>query len=155
MADSLIVTAGDNGLKERFADQSDGTWAKVVSAISRVSSVAGGFALATRLLSAAATTNGTLVKSSAGRVYKVQGYNASTSVRYLKLYNKASAPTVGTDTPVITLALQPSHGFVLDFGNIGYSFAAGIGYGLTGSFADNDTTALTAGDIVGMNVFYA
>jgi len=155
VADIIRIDACDGGIKERFADQGDGTFARVESATLRTSVGAGGVALAARLLSAAANTNPTLVKASAGRVYKIQGYNAAAAVRYLKLYNKATAPSVGTDTPVITLALQPSAAFALDFANIGFYFATGIGFGLTVASADNDTTALTAGDIVGMNVFYA
>jgi hypothetical protein len=30
----------------------------------------------------------------------------------------------------------------------------GIGYAITGAAADNDTTAVAAGDIVGLNVIY-
>ena len=37
----------------------------------------------------------TLAKSSAGRVYKIFGCNATTSPVYLRLYNLSAAPTVG------------------------------------------------------------
>ena len=50
----------------------------------------------------AATTNATSTKASAGTVYGIIVANASAETRYLKVYNKASAPTVGTDTPVLT-----------------------------------------------------
>lgn len=107
-----------------------------------------------RLPSCAATTNATLVKNSAGRVFHVFGYNASASVRYLKLYNKASAaPTVGTDTPFLTLPL-PSGGFAFDIPS-SLSLGTGIGYALTTGAADADTGALTAADIVGLNILYA
>lgn len=45
-----------------------------------------------RLISAAGTTNATNVKATPGRVFHIFGYNAATSVTYLKLYNKATAP---------------------------------------------------------------
>lgn len=106
-----------------------------------------------RLLSVAASTNSTNVKASAGRVYAIQGYNAANAVRYFKLYNKATAPTVGTDTPVKTLALPPGVGFAFDWSR-GYAFATGIGFGLTTGAADNDTGALTAADVLGINVDY-
>lgn len=117
------------------------------------SAATGGIASTSRIVSAAASTNATSAKASAGRVYAIQGYNAAATVRYLKLYNKASAPTVGTDVPVKTLALPPGAGFAFDF-PIGYSFATGIAYALTTGSADNDTGALTAGDILGLNVDY-
>jgi hypothetical protein len=85
----------------------------------------------------------------------IRGYNAAAAVRYLKIYNKATAPTVGTDTPILTFALKPSDNFDIDFQAIGYYFATGIGFALTTGSADADTGALTAADVVGMNVIYS
>lgn len=118
-------------------------------------STSAGLATVARLVSAAATTNAATVKTSAGRLYKARGYNASTSVRYLKLYNKASAPTVGTDTPIVTLPLKPSDVFDLDLIPIGEYFSTGIAYALTTGAADADTGALTAADVVGLAFWYA
>ncbi|MCA1831226.1 MAG: hypothetical protein LC750_00500 [Actinobacteria bacterium] len=122
-------------------------------AVADASAATGGIASTARLLSAAASTNATNVKGSAGRVYCIQGHNAAAAFRYLKLYNKATSPTVGTDTPVRTIALPPGASFVLDF-PLGYSFATGIGYGLTTAAADADTGALTAGDVICLNIDY-
>lgn len=106
-----------------------------------------------RLLSAAATTNATSVKASTGAIVSIQGYNAKASAVYLKLYNKASAPTVGTDTPVKTLYIPASAAFVFDF-PVGSYFSTGIAYAITGAAADADTTALAAGDVLCLNVDY-
>jgi hypothetical protein len=106
-----------------------------------------------RLLSAAASTNGANIKASAGCVKGLQGFNNKASAVYLKLYNKASSPTVGTDTPVKTIYLPASAAFAIDFGT-GVSFATGISIALTGAAADADTTALSSGDIVALNVDY-
>jgi len=114
-----------------------------------------GLATVARLASAAATTNAASVKTSAGRLYKLRGYNASTSARYLKLYNKASAPTVGTDVPIVTLPLKPSDIFDFDLIPIGEYFSTGIAYALTTGAADTDTGALTAADVVGLAFWYA
>lgn len=105
-----------------------------------------------RLLSAAATTNGTNVKSSFGRIFKITGYNNKASAVFLKIYNKASAPTVGTDTPVLTIRLAATANFDIDLS--GHLLDTGIGYGISGAAADNDTTALVAGDIVALNITY-
>lgn len=120
-----------------------------------VRSTSGGLSAPNRLLAAAAGLNATLVKATAGRVYKITGYNAATTLRYLKLYNKATAPAPGTDTPVVTLALPPSAAFDFDFGLLGQFFSAGIGYGLTTGNPDADIGALTAGDVVAINVWSA
>lgn len=106
-----------------------------------------------RIVSAAASVNSTSAKASAGSLFFVSGYNAAAAVRYLKFYDKASAPTIGTDAPVLTLALPATSAFNIDLH--GLSFATGIGYGLTTGAADNNTTALTAADVVGLCVVYA
>lgn len=107
-----------------------------------------------RIMSAANTTNATSAKGSAGKVFRISGLNAAAAVRYVKVYNKATAPTVGTDTPVLTLACAASVPFSFDL-QPGMYFSLGIAYALTTGAADADTGALTAGDILGLNVIYA
>lgn len=106
-----------------------------------------------RLLSSAASVNATFVAIFPVRVLHIQGYNASESVRYLKLYSKASAPSE-SDTPVKTIALPPVTAFALDWTNVGFLFPLGLGYRLTTGSADNDTGALTSGDVLGLNIDY-
>ena len=109
-------------------------------------------ALVSKLI-AAGTTNATSVKASAGRVYGWSYSNTAASARYVKLYNKASAPTVGTDTPVMLIAI-PAGQSVTQFVGPGVSFATGIALATTTGYADADTGAVTAGDVVG-TLFYA
>lgn len=106
-----------------------------------------------RIVSAAASTNATSAKASAGDLISAMGYNATITVRYLKFYNKASAPTVGTDVPVLTIALAPSSAFERSLDAL--YFSTGIAYAMTTGSADADTGALTAGDVLGLNVVYA
>lgn len=116
---------------------------------------AGGVASTFRIVSVAGTTNASNVKASAGRIYQIVGYNAASALRYLKLYNKSGPPSVGTDTPFKTIPLPPMSAFVIDWSDLGYYCAAGISLGFTVNAADADTTALTAGDIVGFSLDYA
>jgi hypothetical protein len=103
------------------------------------------------------TTNSTLVfKGNAGGVLLGTGVviNTTTTVYYLKLYNKATAPTCGTDTPVWTLpipfaASNAAGGFVLPLGD-GLLFSLGLGFCITGGIADNDSTAAAAGIVVNL-----
>jgi len=106
-----------------------------------------------RIVSAAADTNATSAKASAGTLHAISGYNAAATVRYLKIYNKASAPTVGTDTPILTLALKPTDRFEFSWPH-GFYLATGIAYAMTTGAADADTGALTAADVVGLNISY-
>jgi len=99
-----------------------------------------------RLISAA-TTNATSVKASAGQIYGYDIYNANAAVRFVKLYNKATAPTVGTDTPVRTIGIPPASRIS---GDIPYGvggFPLGIALATTGAITDADTTAVAAGDL--------
>lgn len=103
-----------------------------------------------RLLSAAATDNATNVSSRNCTVRRIAGFNNKASAAYLKLYDKASAP-VSTDTPRKTYRLAASSNFDIDCDDY---YAAGFGYRITGASADNDATALVAGDIQNLNIDY-
>lgn len=103
-----------------------------------------------RLLSAA-TTNATSLKASAGVLGIVYAVNLNAAVRYLKFYNKASAPTVGSDTPVLTMPIPASAtgaGFAINLGPNGLSFSTGIAYAITTGVADADTAAVAANEII-------
>ena len=104
-------------------------------------------------LVAAATTNATSVKTTAGRVYEVHAFNASGALKYLKFYNKASAPTVGTDPVVELYPLAAGALTRIAFEDRGNYFSTGIAYAITGAMADADTTALAANDVV-VNMHY-
>lgn len=106
-----------------------------------------------RIPSSANSTNATSAKATAGNVHSINGYNSSATVTYLKLYRKASAPTVGTDTPFLTLALAPTAVFNFSFDSLYLS--TGIAYGLTTDAADAGTTAVAAGAILGLCVVYS
>lgn len=97
-------------------------------------------------------TAGANIKASAGQVYGWYFYNKANAARYVKFYNKASAPVVGTDVPVMTIGLPPGAGANVEFAN-GITFAVGIGIGATTGVADADTGAPAANDVVA-NVMY-
>jgi hypothetical protein len=103
---------------------------------------------------AAATTNATSVKTTAGNLYGGILSNTTASNLFVKFYNKASAPTVGTDTPYFT-TMVPANGVIeLNLvADIGVRFATGIAYAITGAVADSDTTAVTADAIHGCLVY--
>lgn len=103
------------------------------------------------LPSAAASTNATIVKASPGLLYEALGYNAAAAVRYLKFYDLATTPDE-TDTPHLVVPIPATAAFHLKFSPIW--FPAGISYRMVTGAADNDTGALTAADVVGLNVIY-
>lgn len=103
----------------------------------------------------AASTNATSVKGSAGQLFGWALSNVNAAARYLKLYNKASAPTVGTDTPVMTLIIPGNTagaGQVQMFDQ-GIAFGTGIAFALTTEATDAGSTGVAANEIV-VNLFY-
>lgn len=96
----------------------------------------------------AASTNATSLKASAGQVGIIVATNTNASARFLKFYNKASSPTVGTDTPVLTFLIPGStSGFTINCG-VGFEFTTGIAFAITTGVADADTGAVAANEIV-------
>lgn len=102
-------------------------------------------------LVSAASTNATSVKGSAGQVYMITASNVNAAARYLKLYNKASAPTVGTDVPVHTFIIPGNTagaGTNIPVPAVGLNFSTGIAFALTTEATDAGTTAVAASEIV-------
>jgi len=102
-----------------------------------------------------ADVNSANIKASAGQVYAIYATNVNAAIRYLKVYDKATAPTVGTDAPVFTLGIPGgTTGGVLKVTiPPGVVFATGIGMGLTTGIADADTGAVAASEIA-VNIAY-
>ncbi len=98
-------------------------------------------------LSSAATTNATSVVGNQTSVFALSASNGGAGSAYVKLYNKATAPTVGTDVPVLTIPVGASAAVALEFGTLGHLFPLGVGLAITGAFADSDTTAVAAAQV--------
>lgn len=99
-------------------------------------------------INAAASTNSTSLKASAGQLYNLDVFNVAAYDVFLKFYNKASAPTVGTDVPIWTIPIKAGAGYSNAF-VAGKTFSTGIAYAITKLQADTDTTAVAAGDVTG------
>lgn len=96
-----------------------------------------------------ASTNASAPKTSAGNLFEVTVSNPTATAVYVKFYNKASAPTVGTDVPVLTIAVPAAAAGVgeksFNFGAIGKRFTTGIAMAVTGAAAATDTSNAVAG----------
>lgn len=104
-------------------------------------------------LVSAATTNATVVKATPGVVTYISANNVNAAVRYLKFYNKATAPTVGTDPPVLTLALPAASNQIFPVPPGGFVFNAGISFATTTEATVAGTTAISANETV-INIGY-
>lgn len=104
-----------------------------------------------RLLSAA-TTNLTSVKASQGRIHQLHLHNSSAAAKFVKLYDKASAPVLAADTPVATIPIAAGATVILKYeGDM--RFDTGIALAVTNLVADTDATAVAANDVV-LNMLY-
>jgi hypothetical protein len=88
----------------------------------------------------AATTNATSVTTGPTKLRTISLVNGVATLRYFKLYDKASAPTVGSDTPVLTLTMSPNSASPFTLPN-GLSFSLGLAYAMTLGVENSDTTA--------------
>jgi hypothetical protein len=107
-------------------------------------------------LVAAASNNATSLKASVGRLVGGVALNRNATTAYLKLFNKASAPTMGTDTPIFNIPLPANVPVsVTDLiGIYGFSFATGIAYAITAGQPLLDNTALAVAGDVTLNISY-
>lgn len=100
-------------------------------------------------IAAAASTNATSVKAAPGSIAGIYVFNNNAAIRFLKLYNKASAPTVGTDVPVMTIPIGPGAARSIDPPG-GIEFTIGIAFATTTGIADNNSGAVGADDLHGI-----
>lgn len=98
------------------------------------------------------------VKATAGQVYGMWVSNTATSTRFLKFYNATAANvTVGTTTPVLTIAIpgNSSDDITGFFSSAhGIAFGTAITVAATTGVADNDTGAPGANEVI-VNIFYS
>jgi len=111
-----------------------------------------GFVLFNSLISSAGT-NSTLVKTNSAAIGTCVLTNTTASFKFVKFFNKATAPTVGTDTPIIQFPIPPNSSLDISMSYCGMRFVLGLGYVITGGAALLDTTSVAAGDVL-VNLSY-
>ncbi len=93
-----------------------------------------------------ATTNSNLIAAGARRVYSLDVFNASMATLYVRLYDKATAPTVGTDVAKRVYAIPTLTNIHLVWAGEGDPYTLGLGLAVTAGAAYNDATAVAAHD---------
>jgi hypothetical protein len=98
-------------------------------------------------INSAATTNATLINAGRTGLSTLICSNIGGAAAFVKLYDKASAPTVGTDVPKLTIPI-PAGGIVpIDISDCVLLFVLGLGLAITNLAADTDTTAVAAAQV--------
>lgn len=90
---------------------------------------------------------GSIIKAAKGQVFDLHICNQAAAARFVKLYDKATAPTA-SDTPLRTYSIPASTTLSLAVTTAGIEFTSGISIRGTVLLADSDNTAPTANDIV-------
>ena len=103
-------------------------------------------------VNSAASTNGALILTGTSNVSSFYATNEGASTAYVKLYNKATAPTVGTDIPEMIIPIPAAAGGVPGVANPnigfhGFRFALGLGIAITRNAVHTDTTAIGANEV--------
>jgi hypothetical protein len=98
--------------------------------------------------SSANSTNATSVKASSGAVFNMiihntHGGGGSGSSITIRFYDKATAPTVGTDVPIIIVHVGSGTSKEVNFTS-GITFTNGIAYALTAGDSLLDATSVDA-----------
>jgi hypothetical protein len=101
---------------------------------------------------ATADTNLDVVKGSPGQVYGWHLTNLAVEPRFVKLYNKATNPSIPGDAPLYTLPVLQTAPTVFST-DIGLAFPNGIALAITTGVADTDTGAVGLNDVV-VNLFF-
>lgn len=106
-------------------------------------------------LSVGTSGDATNVKASAGQLYGWYISNTNAAPAYVKFYNSASAPTAGSGTPVLRIAVPGSSSGTAT--NINYSagiaFSAGIGFTIVTTAPDAGSTGVAANEVI-INLLY-
>ena len=141
-----------NDVVRRNLDMLDGTHAEVIA----VSTVAGAGTPAVPatpyFVNSLATTNAALVQTGTSGLCALWASNIGAAAAFVKLYNKATTPTVGTDVPEMIIPVAAAVAGVPGVAEISpgfnaYRFPLGLGIAITGAVADSDTTAVAAGQV--------
>lgn len=107
-------------------------------------------------LVSAGSTNATSVIAKPCRLTFILCSNVNAAVRYLKIYDLAAAPTVGTDVPLLTIPLPGAAagtGIPIPLPQGGIGLAKGLAFALTTEATDAGSTGVSASESV-VNLAY-
>lgn len=100
-----------------------------------------------------ATSAGTQVKTSAGRIHSISLTNTSMTTRYVKFFNVSSAPTMGTTSALYEYPLPAGQSINVVVAH-GIAHTTGIFIAVTTALGlTNNTSTTVAGDVAGFITF--
>jgi hypothetical protein len=103
-------------------------------------------------LSSAASTNATCLKDSPGTIYSLFIHNNGSGAKYLRLYDKATTPVVGTDIPIAIIQVTANVSKEMCLAH-GITFRTGISFALTNGGDLTNASPVTA-DTMHLHIDY-
>ncbi len=120
-----------------------------------LNAVSSGAASSLRTINTAGSSMATSVKASGGNVYTADVSNGTSATIYFRMFNLATAPTVGSSTPLMGALAIPAGSTWTFRHDIGLYYSTGIGFCVTtGSMADSDTGTLATANQVTVTIGY-
>ena len=98
-------------------------------------------------LLSANSTNTTSVKASAAKLHSLYLSNTGVTVAYVKIYDKASAPNLASDVPVLRFLVPANGAAAHSLGN-GYTLTLGLAFAIVGLAPNTDTTVVAANQVI-------
>lgn len=98
-------------------------------------------------INSTASNNLRLIKSGKCVLSSLLVSNNGGAAAFLKLYDKASAPVVASDVPVLVVPIPASGLVSLPVGDVGPIFEVGLAVAITNLIADADATNVAAGQV--------
>lgn len=95
-----------------------------------------------------ASTNLSAPITAATNLFELTVSNPTATAAFIKIYNKASAPTLASDIPVLTISAPAGSFNQISFGTTGKRLTSGLAIAITGAAAATDATASVAGVVV-------
>jgi len=100
-----------------------------------------------RLVSAN-SNNLTSATTSPGCIGPIHVFNDGASSAFVKLYDKASAPVIASDTPKFVIGVGTKSNAPIPGDAVGLGFANGIALAIVGGLADTSTANVAANQVV-------
>lgn len=92
------------------------------------------------------------ISGAPAKLYGWDIFNNAGTTRYIKLYDKTTAPSVGTDVPRLTIPVASMSSLSIRE-TVDITFSSGLGIGATTGLADSSMGAPAANDVV-VNLYY-
>lgn len=143
---TAAVSSVDLGAKADAAATTDAGTFSLISLFKRLLGKFDTLIKSTYSVDSLATTNAAAIAAGARRVYSASIMNTSGATKYVRLYDKLAAPTVGTDIPLRVIAVPATSSKEVAW-PAGDNYALGLGIAITGAAAYNDATAVAAHDV--------